>query len=74
MGQAKRRNNCGEDCQEKGRNYRGWKETALAAYESALGGTQKSGPKEVNLAQQGFSQPSAAAVIIYLTDRFMVLF
>ena len=61
MGQEKGKDNCGQDCEKEGRNHCGWPQTALAAYESTLGGTQKSKRKEVSSAQPALSQRLAAS-------------
>ena len=56
MGKAKGKGSACLDGKEEGRNYRRWEKETLAAYESPLGGTQKSKRKEINSAQQGFSR------------------
>jgi hypothetical protein len=62
MGQEKGKDSTCLDGKEEGRNYRGWEKETLAAYESPLGGTQKSKRQEINSAQQGFSQRLPAAI------------
>ncbi len=62
MGEEKREDGACLDYKKEGRNYRSWKEEAFPAYESSLGSTAKSKRKEVNSAQQVFSQSSAAAI------------
>jgi len=52
VGQAKGKGSACLDCKKEGRNYRCWTKEAFATYESPLGGTQKSRPKEVNPEQQ----------------------
>ena len=54
MGKAKGKGSACLNGKEEGRNYRGWEKETLAAYESPLGGTQKSNPTEINSAQRGF--------------------
>jgi len=62
VGRAKGKGSTCLDYKKERRNYRGWEKETLAAYESPLGGTQKSKRKEINSAQQGFSQAWAAAI------------
>lgn len=62
MGQERGKDSTCLDGKEEGRNYRCRKKEAFAAYESTLGGTQKSKRKEINSAQQGFSQTWAASI------------
>ncbi len=68
MGQEKGRDSTCLDGKEEGRNYRGWEKETLAAYESPLGGTQKSKRKEINSAPWGFSQAWAASFRVSSSD------
>jgi hypothetical protein len=54
VGRAKGKGSACLDGKEEGRNYRGWEKETLAAYESPVGGTQKSKRKEIISAQRGF--------------------
>ncbi len=49
MGEEKREDGACLDYKKEGRNYRSWKEEAFPAYESAMGGTAKSGREEVSV-------------------------
>jgi len=49
MGEEKREDGACLDDKKEGRNYRSWKEEAVRAYESAMGGTAKSKRKEVSV-------------------------
>jgi len=60
VGKAKGKGSACLDYKKERRNYRCRKKEAFAAYESTLGGEEKSKRKEVNSAQQVFSQPWAA--------------
>jgi len=48
VGKEKRKGSTYLDGKEEGRNYRGREKETLAAYESPLGGTQKSRRKEIS--------------------------
>jgi hypothetical protein len=53
VGKEKGKDNCNEDCKEKGRTHCCWKKEAFPTYESTLGSTPKNRSDEVDTDTNG---------------------
>jgi len=48
VGEEKGKDNCNEDCKEKGRTHRCWEKETFATYEGSVGCKEKSCREEVD--------------------------